>query len=88
MPLFYDIVKLLTMRGESKSGLSTYYIKFYHGKNFFDHMLDRIGQIDLNGSSSIDIIGFRKSPKNEYHNNYEFLTWGYGEITSKKSGMN
>ena len=51
------------MRGESKSGLSTYYIKFCHGKNLFDHILDRIGQMDLNGSSSMDIIDFRKSLK-------------------------
>ena len=40
---FCNIVKLLTLRGESKSGLSTYYKTFRHGKNvFFNHMLDRI----------------------------------------------
>ena len=49
---FNYIFKLLTMRGESESGLSTYYIKFRHGKNFFDNLIDRIGQIDLNGSFS------------------------------------
>ena len=42
-------------------------------------MLDRIGQMDLNGSSSIDIIGFRKSLNKEWHNNYELLTWEYGK---------
>ena len=31
---FHDIFKLLTMRGESKYGLSTYYIKFRHGFYF------------------------------------------------------
>ena len=31
---FHDIVNLLTVRGESKVGLSTYYIKFCHGKSF------------------------------------------------------
>ena len=40
---FHYIDKLLTMRGKSKSGLSTYYIKFCRGKNVFDHMIDRIG---------------------------------------------
>ena len=60
---FHDIVKLLTMRGESKAGLSTYYIKLYHGKNVFDTMLDRIGEMDLNDNFPINIIGFRK--KNE-----------------------
>ena len=60
---FHDIVKLLTMCGESKSGLSKYYIKFCHGKNFFDHILDRIGQMDFNGSSFINIIVFSKSLK-------------------------
>ena len=59
-PTFHDIVKLLTLRGDSKYGLSTYYIKIFHVKNVFDHIIDRIGQIDLNGSSSINIIGFRK----------------------------
>ena len=48
------------MRGESKSGLYVYYIKLRHSKNVFDHMLDRIGKMDLNGSFSIGIIGFRK----------------------------
>ena len=51
------------MRGESKAGLSTYYIKLYHGKNVFDTMLDRIGEMDLNDNFPINIIGFRK--KNE-----------------------
>ena len=31
---FHDIVELLIMRGESKSILYTYYIKFRHGKIF------------------------------------------------------
>ena len=60
---FHDIVKLLMIRGESKYGFSTYYIKLCHGKNIFDHMLGRIGQMDLNGISSIDMISFRKSLK-------------------------
>ena len=63
------------MRAESKYRLSTYDLKFRHGKNVFDYMLDRIEQMDLNGSSSIDIIGFRKSLKKYWLNNYEFLTW-------------
>ena len=62
-PTFDYIVKLLTLRGKSKAGFSTYYIKFCHGKKVFDHMLDSIGQMDLNGISSIDIIGFRISLK-------------------------
>ena len=61
---------MLTMRSESKAILSTYYIKFCHGKNVFDHMLDTIVQMDLNGSSPIDIIGFIKSLKKEWENRY------------------
>ena len=30
--IFHDIYRLLTIYGESKSGLYTYYIKFRHGK--------------------------------------------------------
>ena len=60
---FHDIVKLLKMRGESKSGLSKYFIKLCHGKNVFDHILDRIVQWSLNGISSINSIGFSKSLK-------------------------
>ena len=51
------------MRGESKAGLSTYYIKLYHGKNVFDTMLDRIGEMDLNENFPINIIGFRKKKR-------------------------
>ena len=61
---------MLIIRGESKSGLSTYYIKFRHGKNVFDPMLDRIVKIDLNGSSSIDIFGLSKTLKKEWYNRY------------------
>ena len=52
------------MHGDSKDGLHTYYIKFRHRKNVFDHMLDRIRTMDLKGISSIDIIGFIESLKN------------------------
>ena len=62
------------MCGESKYGFSTYYIKFGHGKIFLSYAFDSIVQMDLNGSSSIDIIGFIKSLKKEWHNRYEFLT--------------
>ena len=75
------------MRGESKSGLSTYYIKLCHGKNVFDHMLDRIGEMDLNGSSSIEIIGFIKTLKKEWHNHFELITWKYRKHHLKQSDM-
>ena len=39
---FNDILKLLTMHGESKAGLFTYYIKLWHGDTVFDSMLDSI----------------------------------------------
>ena len=75
------------MRGESKDGLSTYYMKFRHEKNVFDHMHDRIVQMDLNGSSYIKIIGIRNSLEKEWHNHYEFLTWEYGKHHLKQSDM-
>ena len=73
------------MHGESKSGLSTYYIKFRHGNDVFDHIVDRIGEMDLNGSSSIEILGFRKTLKKEWQNHYEFLKWEYGKHHLKQS---
>ena len=63
--IFHDILKLLTIHGESKSRLSTYYIKLCHDKNVFDDMIGRIGEMNLNGSSSIDIIGFIKTLRKE-----------------------
>ena len=42
-PIFNDILKPLKIRGDSKYGLSTYYIKCLHGKTIFDAMLDRFG---------------------------------------------
>ena len=38
--------------------------------------------MDLNGSSSIGIIGFIKSTKKEWHNNYVLLKSEFGKITS------
>ena len=67
------------MCGESKSGLSTYYINFCRDNNIFDHMLDRIGQMYLNGGSFIDIISFSKSLKKEWQNHCDLLTWEYGK---------
>ena len=50
-------------------------------------MIDRIGQMDLNVSSSINIFGFRKPLKKEWHNNHELLTWEYGKHHLKKLDM-
>ena len=58
------------MYGESKAEFSTYHIELSHGKNIFDHILDRIGEMDLNGISSIEILGFGKTLKKEWNNNY------------------
>ena len=69
-PTLHDIVKLLTFHSESKSGLSIYFMKFRLGKNVFDHIVDRIGQMDLNSSSSIEVIGSSKSVKKEWYNHY------------------
>ena len=68
--IFRYIVKLLMVCGESKSGLYTYYIKLYNGNNVYDAILDRIGEIDLIGSYSIDIIGSSRTPKKECQNHY------------------
>ena len=78
-PTFDDIMKLITMRGESKYGLSSYYIKLLHGKTVFDAILDRIGEMDLNYSSSTDMIFSIKTLKEEWKINYEFLMGGYGK---------
>ena len=74
-PEFSDIVKLMTMCGESKDGLSTYYIKFRYEKTVFDAMLDRIGEMELNDISSTDIICSSKKLKEEWKIHYEFLTF-------------
>ena len=44
------------MHGELKSGFSTYYIKLLHENTVFDAMLDRIGEMEINGISFSDII--------------------------------
>ena len=77
----------MTLRGESKDGFSTYYIKFRHGNNVFDHMVDRIVQMDLNSNSYRGIICFRKSLKKEWHNHCEFLKWEYGKHPFKQSDI-
>ena len=50
-------------------------------------MLDRIGKMDLNGTSFIDIFGLSKTLKKEWHNHYEFLTWKYGKYHLIQSDM-
>ena len=69
-PAFNDIVKLMKICGESKDGLSTYYIKFRYDKTVFDAMLDRIGEMELNDRSSTDIIFSRKKLKEEWKIHY------------------
>ena len=63
------------MHGESKTGLSTYYIKLRHVKTVFGTMLGRVGEIELNDSFSTSIICSRKKLKKECKIHYEFLTW-------------
>ena len=72
--IFHSVVKLLVMRGDSKAGLSTYNRKFHHGKNVFYVMLDRVGEMDLNDSSSIGLIFFANHWRKS-ENHYELLTW-------------
>ena len=54
--------------------------------SFFYSMLGRIGKMDINGSYSIDIFGFKTLNK-EWPNRYEFLAWEYGKHHLKKSNM-
>ena len=75
------------MHGESKAGLSTYYIRKFHGRNVFDHIFDMFGQMDLNGRSSTNSIGFSKSLKKYWNHNYEFLKWEYVKHHLKQSDM-
>ena len=42
---FTDIVKLLTKRGETKAGLSTYYIQLRYNSQVFTNMLKRIKEL-------------------------------------------
>lgn len=46
--LFIDIVKLLTKRGESKAGLSTYYINLRYASSVFKQMQFRSTNFDIN----------------------------------------
>ena len=43
--------------------------------------------MDLNGSTSVYIIGFIKSLKKKWHNHYGFLIWEYGKHHLKKLDM-
>ena len=54
----------MTICGESKSGLSTYYVNLRHVKNIFGHIIDRIGKMDLNDCSPIGIFGLSKTLMN------------------------
>ena len=76
---FFDIVKLLTMRGVSKADLSTYKNKFRHCKDVLLAMLKRTGELQFGMSSNTNLITRIKQLKDEWMKNCDFLTWNYGK---------
>lgn len=53
---FSEIAKFLTKRGESKAGLSSYYINFGYASNVLVRMMDRLEVIKLRDSMDGDEI--------------------------------
>ena len=54
--LFFDIMKILTKHGESKSGLSTYYISIRHALSIFVKMMKRVSLINSQKKLKILIL--------------------------------
>jgi hypothetical protein len=88
---FQDIVKLLTSRGESKAGLSTYYVKFRHLRDVFFAMLKRIPALQLDADrrpeslSPDGIASWCKTLMKEWQSYYDFLTWKYAKHHLKQA---
>lgn len=88
---FVDILKLLTTRGESKAGLSTYYVKFRHLRDVFFAMLKRIPELELNADRRPDslspdgIASWCKTIRREWQIYHDFLSWEYAKHHLKQA---
>jgi hypothetical protein len=75
-PTFRDVVKLITKRGESKAGLSTFYIKLRYASQTFSLMLRRLQELACFEDNSVIVDG-AKTLATEWEEHFQFLQYSY-----------
>mmetsp|Transcript_21013 Transcript_21013/g.29472 ORF Transcript_21013/g.29472 Transcript_21013/m.29472 type:complete len:980 (-) Transcript_21013:30-2969(-) len=78
MNTFTEIVKLLTKRGESKAGLSTYYIQLRYCGNVFVRMMKRVADFRFIDMETLNMVKEKtKLFLKEWSSIEMFLMWEY-----------
>lgn len=75
-PTFYEILKLITKRGETKAGLSTYYIRLRYSSKIFFSMLGRLRELQCFDDVSL-IAARTKELGEEWDQLQQFMMWSY-----------
>ena len=74
---FRDMIKLLTKRGETKEGLSTYYILFRYSSNTFVLMMKRLDELGCFFRNQSELQGCVQKLVEEWKCIEQFLSWEY-----------
>ena len=78
LPTFRDLVKLLTKRGETKAGLSTYYIRFRYVGRVFECMLGRLAEMPYTSSDvALSMKSKLSNLLSKWKEMYLFLSYEY-----------
>jgi hypothetical protein len=75
---FVELTKMMTKKGQSKTGLSTYYVKLSHAFNVFNDMLRRLTRMD-NVSSLEWLKSETKMLREDCDTRKDFLTYRYSK---------
>ena len=74
---FNDMIKLLTKRGETKAGLSTYYIRMRYASNLFVSMMKRVCNLDSSVNNKDEIQCKDEELIHEWKIHEQFIMWDY-----------
>ena len=78
---FRDVVRFLTKRGESKSGVSTYYIQFRYASSVFVKMINRIKDFHFKTQvSRVGRLAMSKELLDLWEKIEQFLKWEYSSL--------
>jgi hypothetical protein len=78
---FSELLHLLSKRGETKAGLSTYSINLRYAISIFKLMLDKIGTFDYaDNTKKLEAKARIKELKDEWDSIFKFILWEYANV--------
>lgn len=84
--LFFDLMKFMTRRGESKAGLSTYYIQLRYSGSVFIRMVKRVVEFEFTNADEKKEVKERSSNLlKEWEEVQMFVMWEYTNRHLKES---